>query len=272
VKNALQSGGKLNRLKSLWRDGRTALGAIATVPSVQTMQIMARSGLDWILIDLEHGAIDAGAASAMIAATSGTPAVLLVRVATPTPSDAKLPLDLGALGICFPMTTNCAAAESAVRAVRYPPTGERFWGPFYAAPRWGVSPGEYLDCADDEVLAIGTIEHIDAIRSIREIVSAPGLDLLFIGPGDLAASMGLRGQTDHPDVAAAIKILEEPILNSPVILGGVATTPDNADAMIARGYRALVLGFDWSLLQRGIASAIQGIGPKLLLPTTNRGC
>jgi 2-keto-3-deoxy-L-rhamnonate aldolase RhmA len=73
--NVLQSDGQLNRVKSLWREGRTALGAIATIPSVQTVQIMARSGLDWILIDMEHGAIDAGTAHAMIAATSGTPLV-----------------------------------------------------------------------------------------------------------------------------------------------------------------------------------------------------
>jgi 4-hydroxy-2-oxoheptanedioate aldolase len=72
--------------------------------------------------------------------------------------------------------------------------------------------------------------------------------------------MGLRGLTDHPEVSAAIKVLEEPIRNSTVILGGVATTPDAANDMIARGYRALVLGFDWSLLQCGISSAIQGIG------------
>lgn len=263
TKNALQSGGKLNRLKSLWSEGRTALGAIATMPSVQTVQIMARSGLDWILVDMEHGAIDPGAASAMIAATSGTPCVPLVRVPTVTPTEAKLPLDLGAMGICFPMTTTRAAAESAVRAVRYPPTGERCCGPFYAAPRWGLSVREYLDCADEEVLAIGTIEHIDAVKSVGEIVCVPGLDLLFIGPGDLATSMGLRGQTDHPEVVAAIETLEKPIRKSPVVLGGVATTLDNANDMIARGYRALVLGFDWSLLQRGIDSAIQGIGLKL---------
>jgi 4-hydroxy-2-oxoheptanedioate aldolase len=82
------------------------------------------------------------------------------------------------------MTTTRADAELAVRAVRYPPTGERFGGPFYAAPRWGISLRDYLDCVDDEVLAIGTIEHIDALKSIGEIVRAPGLDLLFIGPGD----------------------------------------------------------------------------------------
>jgi 4-hydroxy-2-oxoheptanedioate aldolase len=192
MKNALQSGGKLNRLKSLWRDGGVALGAIATIPSVQTVQIMAQSGLDWILIDMEHSAIDSQMAHAMIAATSGTPLVPWVRVVTEATWHAKLPLDLGALGICFPMTTTRAAAEAAVRAVRYPPKGERFWGPFYAAPRWGMSIQDYLDQADDEVLAIGTIEHIDAIQSIADVVSTPGLDLLFIGPGDLATSMGLK--------------------------------------------------------------------------------
>jgi 4-hydroxy-2-oxoheptanedioate aldolase len=75
------------------------------------------------------------------------------------------------------MTTTRAAAEAAVRAVRYPPLEERFWGPFYAPPRWDLSTREYLDCADEEMLAIGTIEHIDAIKSISEIVSTPGLDL-----------------------------------------------------------------------------------------------
>jgi 4-hydroxy-2-oxoheptanedioate aldolase len=256
--NALRAGGRFNRLKSVWLEGGTVLGVIATIPSVETVQLMARSGLDWIIIDMEHGAIDAGAAHAMIAATTGTPLVPLVRVPSTTPSEAKLPLDMGAMGVCFPMTTTRADAEAVVRAVRYPPTGERFWGPFYAPPRWGLSMRDYLDCADDEVLAIGTIEQIDAIGSIREVV-APGLDLVFIGPGDLATSMGLRGRGDDPEVAAAIKALEEPIRNSPVILGGVATKPTQAKDMIARGYRALVVGFDWSLLQRGIDAAIQGI-------------
>lgn len=161
---------------------------------------MARSGLDWILIDMEHGAIDADAALAMIAAATGTPSVPLVRVSSACASAAKLPLDLGAMGICFPMTTTRSSAEAVVRAVRYPPSGERFWGPFYAPPRWGLSMRDYLDCADEEVLAIGTIEHIDAVRSISEVVATPGLDLVFIGPGDLATSMGFKGRTDHPDV------------------------------------------------------------------------
>ncbi len=251
--------GPINRLRALWREGKTALGVICTIPSVETVQVMARAGLDWILIDMEHGPIDANAAHAMIVATTGTQLIPLIRVASTEAWHAKLPLDLGAFGVCFPNTCTRAAAEAIVQAVRYPPRGQRFWGPFYAPLRWAVSMREYLDCADDEVLAIGTIEHLNAIENIGEIVETPGLDVAFIGPGDLATSMGLKGKSDAPEVQSAIAVIETAIASSPVVMGGVAPTVDAANAMISRGYRALVLGFDWSLLQRGIASALDGI-------------
>jgi 4-hydroxy-2-oxoheptanedioate aldolase len=246
------NGAPLNRLKSIWAEGRTALGVIATIPSVQTIQIMARSGLDFVIIDMEHGAIDPGTAHNMIAATSGTPLVPLVRVASKSAWHAKVPLDLGAFGVCFPNTNTREDAQAAVRAVRYPPKGDRMWGPFYAPSRWNLSMREYLDRADDEVMAVGVVEHIDAVKTIHEVVATPGIDLLVIGPGDLATSMGLKGRADHPDVQAAMKVLEEVIRPSPVPLGGVATSPEQIAAMTARGYRALAIGFDWSLLQRGI--------------------
>lgn len=259
VKNAVKSGGEWNRLKRLWREDKTPFGAIITTPSAQIVQWMAQAGLDWILIDMEHGAIDAAAAHAMIAATSGTNLVPLVRVGSSAASQAKLPLDLGALGICFPMTTARADAEAAVRAVKYPPEGERFWGPFSAAPRWAANIHDYVSKANDEVLVTGTLEHIDAVSSVKEIASTPGLDAVFIGPGDLATSLGLLGRTESPEMAEAVRRLEEGILPSPVILGGVATSAERANAMMAKGYRMLALGFDWSLLQRGIAGALAGI-------------
>lgn len=259
MKNALQRGGQLNRLKSLWREDRTALGVLATIPSVATVQIIARSGVDFILIDMEHGPISPESVHAMIAATRGTPLVPLVRVGAVEPWLAKIPLDLGALGVCFPMANTRSDAERAVRAVRYPPEGERFWGPFYAAPRWDASLADYTRIANDEVLAIGMIEHIDAVHRVEEIVSTPGLDLVFIGPGDLATSMGLNAQVDHPDVLAVIREAETPIQRSAVVLGGVATTPEKVMDMTARGYRALIIGFDWMLLERGIASIVQAV-------------
>src|SRR5438445_13489705 len=90
--------GPLNRLKKEWREGRPTFGAIATIPSIQTVQIMARSGLDWIIVDLEHGPIDLTSAHAMITATAGTPCVPLARIAANRPWLAKAPMDIGALG------------------------------------------------------------------------------------------------------------------------------------------------------------------------------
>ncbi len=249
----------LNRLKALWQADKPTFGLIITMPSVQVVQVLARAGFDWFMLDLEHGPIDLATAHAMIAATAGTPVVPMARVAWHQPWLAKPVLDAGALGLCFPMIRNRAEAEAAVRAVRYPPDGERAWGPFYAPLRWDVSMQEYLDRADDEVLTIATLEDGEAVRNIEEIVSTPGLDLAFIGPGDLATSLGHRGRAEHPDVQAAMAQAEAALLRSNVVPGGVARSPEQATAMIQRGYRALMLGFDWSLLQRGAASVLSGI-------------
>ena len=102
----------LNRLRKLWREGRPTFGAIATIPSIQTVQIMARSGFDWIVVDLEHGPIDLGSAHAMITATSGTSCIPLARIAANEPWLAKAPMDIGALGINFPMICSREQAES----------------------------------------------------------------------------------------------------------------------------------------------------------------
>jgi 4-hydroxy-2-oxoheptanedioate aldolase len=248
----------LNRLRQAFRDKRPTFGAIATIPSVQTVRIMAQS-LDWIIVDLEHGPIDLTSAHAMIVATAGTPCVPMVRIAANEPHLAKAPMDFGALGINFPMISCRAEAEKAVRSVRYPPRGDRLWGPFHAPFRWNVSMGDYMATADDDMICMVTIEHVEAVERIDEIMATPGIDVAVIGPGDLATSINKRGLIDDGEVQALIKRAEQGILKSGVPIGGVARTADQANAMIARGYLVLALGFDWSLFQRGIAASLDGI-------------
>jgi 4-hydroxy-2-oxoheptanedioate aldolase len=248
----------LNRLREAWRQKRPTFGAIATIPSIQTVRIMAQS-LDWIIVDLEHGPIDLNSAHAMITATSGTPCVPLARIAANEPWLAKAPMDIGALGINFPMISSAADAEKAVRSLRYPPRGDRLWGPFHAPFRWNVSMPDYMATADDDMICMVTIEHVEAVERIDEIMATPGIDVAVIGPGDLATSINKRGQMDDPELLALMKRAEEGILRSGVPIGGVARTAEQANAMIDRGYLALALGFDWSLFQRGIAAAFQGI-------------
>ena len=249
----------LNRLRKLWRERRPTFGAIATIPSIQTVQIMAHSGLDWIIVDLEHGPIDLGSAHGMIVATSGTPCVPLARIAANEPWLAKAPMDIGALGINFPMICSREDAEKAARSVRYPPRGDRLWGPFHAPFRWGASMPDYMAAADDDMICMVTIEHVEAVRRIDEIMAVSGIDVAVIGTGDLATSIGKHGRVDDPEVLALIAQAEQGILKSSVPIGGAARTAEQANRMIERGYVALALGFDWSLFTRGIAAAFDGI-------------
>jgi len=249
----------LNRIKANLRAGKPVFGAIVTMPSPQVVQVMSRAGFDLLLIDMEHGPIDLQAAHALILATAGTDTVPMARIAANLPWLAKPLLDAGVLGITVPMVCNRLEAQAAASALRYPPKGVRMWGPFYAPLRWNLAQRDYMNAANEDVLCMVTIEHINAVRNIGDIVQAQGVDVAIIGPGDLATSLGHYGQVDHPEVQAAILEAERGILGSPVALGGVAFSPEQANQMAARGYRVIFLGFDWSLLQKGVAAAFQGI-------------
>ncbi len=249
----------LNRVKAMHAAGKPSFGVLATIPSVQVVQVLANSGLDWMLIDMEHGPIGLDAAHAMVVATSGTPMIPFVRVAWKNGWLAKPVMDLGALGIGFPVVKTRAEAEAAVRAVRYPPVGERLWGPFYAPLRWGMSMADYMAAANSEVMAIVVIEHPDAVRNIDEILSVPGIDLAVIGTGDLASALEVPGQFDHPAVVSAVAAAEAAILRSKVPLCGVARTPAQAQALLGRGYLSVMLGFDFFHLQRSIAEFLAAL-------------
>lgn len=245
-----EANSTVNRLKSALQSGEPTYGVIVTMPSVQVVQTLASAGVDWIIIDMEHSPIGVDAAHAMIAASAGTQLVPLVRLPWSHHWQAKTVLDIGAMGVAFPMICDAAQARTAVRSVRYPPGGDRMWGPFYAPMRMGRSMSEYIASANESLLAVVTIEHPDAIQSIDEIMAVPGIDLAFIGPGDLAMAMGIPGQFDHPSFKKAVAEAEAGMLRSKVPLGGVARTPEQAKEMVDRGYKAIVFGFDWLLLQQ----------------------
>lgn len=148
----------------------------------------------------------------------------------------------------------------AARSVRYPPHGDRGFGPFYAPMRFGKGTmSEYADFADEEILCCLLIEHRDAIECIEDIVQVPGIDVCQIAPFDLAMSYGYRDNADHEEVRDAIARAEQAILSSPVHLGGLALDSETANDMIRRGYRVILTGFDTLLLQRAAGEVLGGI-------------
>ena len=252
-------GAPLNPLKRALADDRAILGYLVTMPSVQLVQALARTGVDWLMIDTEHAPVGIESVAALVAATSGTPATPIVRVPGVRPEFVKPVLDCGALGVVFPHIETREQAEATVQAVRYAPAGRRGYGPTYAALRWGVSNLEYLKLANDAVLNITLIESLPGVEALDAILSVRGLDVVAVARGDLSQSLGVAGQFDDPRLQEVVAKAEKTILSHDVALGGIAFSADDARAMIARGYRFIVLGSDAGLVAGAAQRMVQAI-------------
>lgn len=250
---------RVNLLKERIAAGRPVTMGMLTTPSIGALQVWARSGIDALILDMEHGHIGIESLHAMIAALGGTGVVPIVRVPWNVPWLVKPVLDAGAMGVCFPMVADAADARAAIASTQYPPAGERGWGPFYASFQWGLPINEYVANANDELFNLLLIERPEAIRNIAEIVAVPGIDMLIIAPFDLATTLGHPTDPGHPDVVAAIEAAEREILASGTPLGGVAVTSARANELVAKGYRGIFIGFDWMVLQRALATILDGI-------------
>lgn len=237
-----------NRLKDLLRSGKPAIGTMVQLPNPSVVEILAQAGFDWLTLDTEHGPIDIETLHALIRATAGTNATPVVRVARNLDWLAKRVLDIGALGVMMPGVNSAHEALEAVRAVRYPPDGIRGFGPTFAALRWGLAGADYVQQANDEVMAIVQVEHIDAVERIDEIVAVPGLDLPLIGPYDLSGSMGVLGQVRHPKVQEAINRVLAAGKKAKLPVGIFGVTAEEVNAYLEAGFKAILVGVDAGLL------------------------
>ena len=235
------------------------IGTIVSSTDPAAAEVLAACGFDWLFIDMEHGAIDIASCYNMITATSGSACSPVVRVMEPSIAFTKPVLDSGAMGVIFPMITSKETAEAAVAAVRYPPAGERGWGPFYAPMRCQKKDSIDYYKSSDDIVIISLIEHIDAINNIEEITKVKGIDVFFIAPMDLAASMGYVGDRDHPEVKEAIARAEACIKKSHGSLGGLCLSASEGNDKIQNGYQVLLMGFDLLLMEVGVRSMLDGL-------------
>jgi 4-hydroxy-2-oxoheptanedioate aldolase len=147
-----------------------------------------------------------------------------------------------------------------VQAVRYAPAGQRGYGPTYAALRWGLPNLEYVKAADDAILNVVLIESRAGVDALDDILTVGGLDVVAIARGDLSQNLGVAGQFDHPHLREVVAKAEAKIRSHrEVALGGIAVSADDARAMIARGYRFVVLGSDAGLISGAAQRMVQTI-------------
>ena len=252
----------INRLKRKLLAGECATAFMVTMPSVAQAQILAASGVDCLIFDMEHGPIDLPTLHAMVAVTRNSPATPIVRVPCTDPWVAKPVLDTGAMGINFPMVSDVAQAKATVAAVRYPPWGSRGYAPSFGPLCWGLDTPDYLKAADREVLNLITIEEPEAIRRLDEILAVPGIDAVAIASFDLSLASGIPGEFDNPDLVRLVAEAEAKVRRAGLPLGGVALTAEAARAKRAAGYQLLLVGFDVLMVQAAAhgALALAGAG------------
>lgn len=215
-------------------------------------EICAGSGLDWLLIDGEHSPLTLESIQRQLQAVAAYPVTAVVRLPYNDPVLIKQYLDLGAQNLLLPMVNTPAEAEEAVRALRYPPAGIRGVGAALSrGGRWNRVEG-YLARANDEFVSLTVqIESAEAVEHVEEIVAVDGVDAIFIGPSDLAASMGLLGQQSHPEVLAGVRraIAAAKAAGKPV--GINAFDHELAQRYLDEGIDFILVGADVSLLARG---------------------
>ena len=197
-------------------------------------EVSATAGFDWLLIDSEHAPNDVRTILAQLQAVAPYRAEPIVRPYNGDPSLIKRLLDIGARTLLVPMVDTAEEARELVRAVRYPPHGIRGVGSAVGrASRWSART-DYLQVADDEACLLVQAETVTALQNLEAICDVDGVDGVFIGPADLAASMGHRGNAGHPDVQAAIDKAVRTIVAS-----GKAAGTLTSDAALARHYLEL---------------------------------
>lgn len=189
---------RTNRLRRIWQEGGKTVNAWLGIPSSFSAEVMAHQGFESVTVDMQHGIVDYQAAVGMLQAISTTEAVPMVRVPWREAGIVMKVLDAGAYGVICPMVNSRAEAEELVSFCRYAPMGQRSFGPIRASIYGGA---DYHEHANTEVLVFAMIETRKALDNLDEIVSVAGLDGVYVGPSDLALSLGYRPGFDPTDQA-----------------------------------------------------------------------
>jgi 4-hydroxy-2-oxoheptanedioate aldolase len=239
------------------KDGQQQIGLWNSIPGPLVAEALAGCGFDWVVIDTEHAPTDVPDVLGMLQAMAPYPVSAVVRPAANDPVLIKRLLDFGAQTLILPYIQSAEEAQAAVAAVRYAPRGMRGVAGLTRASRFGAVP-DYTRRADAEICLILQVETALALSRIEQIAATDGVDGLFIGPADLAASMGHPGALDHPAVKAAIEDAIRRITATGKPAGILTSDAAFARACMGWGTRFTAVGMDIGLMlqaARGLAAS-----------------
>lgn len=267
-----------NQLKKVLDEGkRPSMGVWQMIPGSNVSRIMARSGVDWVLVDQEHGNIDDGAMHEAVAAIAACGVSPLVRIADNQAWMVKRALDAGAHGIIVPLIYSAQDAQRLVTSAKFPPQGARGFGSPFPMEKFhtssAVSSTDYLNQANSSLLTIVQIETAEALADVDAIANIPGVDVLFIGPFDLGNNIGhpiLDGKM-HEELHAAIDKILKASINAGKKAGMFCTSGEQARKYADMGFHMISAATDMFVLPVGLSMSLAvargtGEAPKMSGP------
>ena len=234
-------------------------GLWVTLESPSITEMAVALGLDWVVIDAEHGHLDWKEITEHIRATVRSDTVALVRIAELNGALIKRALDIGADGIVIPWIETAEQLKLAVAWSRYPTEGLRGIGA-ERATGWGQCFAEHAEEANEHVLVVPIIESVQAVRQVPMMCQVDGVELMWFGPADFSSTAGFRGQWEGPGVAEQILRLKDTIRAAGKHCGLIATGIENVHERQAQGFRGIGLGTDAGLLLRSLKGSLAAVG------------
>ena len=240
--------------------GEPSIGTWLALPSPEAAEYIGRLGFDWLVVDSEHNAVDIRTLAQMFSAIRAGGTAPMVRIPWNTPENFKRVLDASAWGVVVPMVNSREEAELAVEAARYHPLGRRSVGGGRHAISFDTAAGTYYQHANEQVLLVLQIEHIEGVEQADEILRVEGVDACFIGPNDLAASMGLGLgvplEATEPRLVEAINHVRETSIRHGVAPGIHCSGPAGVNQRIAEGFQFCAMASELRFLLGGLSDGI----------------
>lgn len=253
---------RANAAKKALKAGQPSVGTWLSLGSITASRFMARSGLNWLTVDIEHSLVDWETATHMFASIADAGCVPLARVPGNRHDHIKRVLDNGAMGVIVPMVNSRAEAEAAVSAMLYPPWGDRSVGGSVHALNFDTTAPDYYKHANEELLVVLQCEHIKAVEDADKIFSVPGIDAIFVGPNDLAQSMtGKDGKGPSAEATnQALKHILETCKKHKVAPGFHCGNAEEVKMRIEQGWQFLAVASELKMMLNGTSEIVQKLG------------
>jgi|SRR5947209_520778 len=253
------SGG--SEFRDRLRQGPPLLGTFSVIPSVEVVELIGLAGFDVVVLDMEHGAYELDNLGAVILAARARNVAPLVRVRWNEPALIGAVLDAGAAGVIVPHVQSAADASAVVAAGRFPPAGARGAHPWVRAADYDAGP-DWFARANDSVALIVMVEGVEGLAAVDGILATPGIDAVFIGPVDLASSLGLGTQLDHPRVLEAVQGVVDRASAAGVVAACFSATPEGARRWFDLGVRMVMTGVDTQILLPALRAVVTTSRPQ----------